>query len=425
VTPLTIFDRVESNVRSYCRSFPVIFDRATGSYLYDVSGRRYVDFFCGAGSLNYGHNDTGMKQALVRYLDGEGVVHALDMSTRAKAEFLERFEGVVLAPRGYSYRVQFTGPTGANAVEAALKLARKVTRRRNVVAFTNAYHGLSLGALSVTANSSYRAEAYINRADASFVPYDGYLGPGVNTIDLIEKLLTDSSSGLDHPAAVLVETIQAEGGINVASIEWLRQLEAVCRRSEVLLIVDDIQTGCGRTGTFFSFEEAGLKPDMVVLSKSISGFGLPMSLLLIRPELDVWAPGEHTGTFRGNNAAFVTGSAALRFWETPELTERIAHASAKLRIALEHIQASHPELAIQVRGRGLIFGFETAFPEGNARIARECFARGLILELCGAGRNVVKLLPPLTVEDQVIDFAAETLASSVEAIAGQAHPSFT
>jgi diaminobutyrate-2-oxoglutarate transaminase len=408
-----IFERLESNVRSYSRSFPVVFDKATGPYLYDISGRQYIDFFCGAGALNYGHNERGMKEALIGYLQDDGVTHSLDMSTRAKGLFLERFESTILAPRGLQYRVQFTGPTGANGVEAALKLARKLTSRRNVIAFTQAYHGLSLGALAVTANSSYRSEAFVHRGDVAFMPYDGYLGPDVDTLEYLESVLADESSGIDRPAAIIVETIQAEGGINVASIRWLRGLQRLCRRFDIVLIVDDIQIGCGRVGTFFSFEHAGLEPDMVVLSKSISGMGLPMSLLLIRPDLDRWRPGEHTGTFRGNNAAFVTAREALRFWETRALADHIRDLAGLLERRLAEVQTHFPDLDIRVRGRGLICGMQTASSGLNAKIARDCFRRGLIVEMCGGGRNVLKLLPPLNIASEVL---AEGLAILEESI---------
>src|SRR6266550_1312716 len=291
----TVFDRVESQVRSYCRAFPAVFKTARGCFLYDEQGEEYLDFFAGAGTLNYGHNNPQIKQAVIEYLQGDGVVHGLDMWTVAKREFLEAFERVILKPRDLSYKIQFTGPTGANAVEAALKLARKVKGRRNVIAFTNAYHGLSAGALSLTGNSHFRNEAFVNRLDATFMPYDGYFGSQVNTLDYLKRLLNDKSSGLDLPAAIILETIQAEGGINVASNEWLQGLEKLCREFDILLIVDDIQVGNGRTGTFFSFEPAGIRPDMVVLSKAIGGLGLPMSLLLIDPAMDQWKPAEHTG----------------------------------------------------------------------------------------------------------------------------------
>jgi len=416
------FERLESNVRSYIRDFPVVFDTASGPYMVDTAGTRYIDFFCGAGALNYGHNEPRMKQALVDYLMTNGITHSLDMATRAKERFLERFDAIVLKPRGFDYRVQFTGPTGANGVEAALKLARKVTGRSNVVAFTRAYHGLSLGALAVTANTRYRHEAFVNRANASFVPYDGYFGPEVDTLAHLTQLIEDDSSGIDLPAAIILETIQAEGGINVASTRWLQGVQALCRKHGILLIVDDIQVGCGRTGTFFSFEEAGLTPDLVVLSKSLSGFGLPMSLVLIRPDIDRWNPGEHTGTFRGNNSAFVTGAEALVYWETPAFATDLAQTSARLEAGLRTLQTRFPDLGFQVRGRGLVFGLESAFPELNAKLTEDCFKRGLVIETCGGERHVLKFLPPLNIPHDVLDAGLAILGHCIDALAGTARP---
>lgn len=410
---MNIFERRESQVRSYSRAFPTTFDRASGPYLFGVDGRRYIDFFCGAGALNYGHNEPALKHALIEYLSGDGVLHALDMATAAKGRFLERFEQVILAPRGFDYRVQFTGPTGTNAVEAALKLARKVTGRRQVIAFTRAYHGLSAGALAVTANAAYRDERFLERGDVAFMPFDGYLGADVDSAAYLRRVLEDEASGIGRPAAIIVETIQAEGGINIASSEWLRSIQALCREIGALLIVDDIQIGCGRSGTFFSFEGAGLEPDLVVLSKSISGIGLPMSLLLIKPALDQWAPGEHTGTFRGNNAAFVTAATALQFWETPDFAAQIARSSEQLRERLALMQTRLPDAGLTFRGRGLIWGVETARPEAHQDIARECFARGLIVETCGGRRRVLKLLPPLNVPHDVLMAGLEILEAAV------------
>lgn len=413
---MDIFERRESQVRSYSRAFPTTFDRASGPYLFAVDGRRYIDFFCGAGALNYGHNEPRLKGALLEYLAGDGVLHALDMATAAKGRFLERFERAVLTPRGLDYRVQFTGPTGANAVEAALKLARKVTGRRQVIAFTRAYHGLSAGALAVTANAAYRDERFLERGDVAFVPYDGYLGAGIDSAAYLRRVLDDEASGVGRPAAIIVETIQAEGGINIASSEWLRSIQAICRDTGALLIVDDIQIGCGRAGTFFSFESAGLEPDLVVLSKSISGSGLPMSLLLIKPALDQWSPGEHTGTFRGNNAAFVTAAEALRFWETPEFAAQIARSSEELRDRLAQMQARLPGAGLTFRGRGLIWGVETSRPEAHQDIARDCFARGLIVETCGGRRRVLKLLPPLNVSHEVLMAGLDILEAAIGSV---------
>jgi len=398
----------------------VVFERACGSYLYDTDGRPFLDFFCGAGALNYGHNEPGMKRALMEYIEADGVMHGLDMATRARNGFLDRFQDVILRRRGLNYRVQFTGPTGANAVEAALKLARKVKKRANVIAFTQAYHGLSLGALAATANAFYRDEAFASRGNVAFMPFDGYLGAGADTIGYLRRFLEDSSSGVDHPAAAIVETIQAEGGVNIASTEWLRELAELCRRFDMLLIVDDIQVGCGRTGKFFSFEEAGLDPDIVILSKSISGFGFPMAMNLIRPEIDCWKPGEHSGTFRGNGAAFVTGAAALRFWENSDFSERVSRMGAKVRGGLTAVQTRFGDVAITVRGRGLIYGVDAGCPETNLRIARDCFRRGMIVERCGAERNVLKLLPPLTISEAELEQGLEILGGAVRAAVEQA-----
>jgi diaminobutyrate-2-oxoglutarate transaminase len=410
---LKVFERLESQVRTYSRCFPAVFEKAKGAFLYDAQGKRYIDFFCGAGSLNYGHNNPAIKAAILDYLNSDGIVHGLDMATSAKTRFLEQFESVILAPRGMEYKIQFTGPTGTNAVEAALKLARKIKKRSNIIAFTNSFHGLSSGSLAVTARSFYRNEAFINRSNVSFMPFDGYFGKDINTINYIRQFLEDGSSGVDLPAAVVVETIQAEGGVRVAGKKWLRDLRSLCEQFDMLLILDDIQVGCGRTGTFFSFEPAQIKPDLVILSKSISGFGLPMSLVLIKPELDQWEPGEHTGTFRGNNLAFVSAAEALRYWETECLSQAIIQKSRMLAKILQGLEERYPQLDPQIRGAGLIYGFEISSPQISQQVAREAFNRGLIIELCGAKNNVLKFIPSLTIEEEVLQEGLEVINQSI------------
>ena len=398
-----IFERRESEVRSYCRSFPKVFNKAKGPFLFDVEGRRYIDFFCGAGALNYGHNDDSIKRAILDYIASDGIVHSLDIATSAKERFLERFEAVILTPRNLDYKVQFVGPTGTNAIEAALKLARKVKRRANIVAFTNGYHGLSAGSLAITADSFYRHEGFINRLNVSFVPFDGYFGPETNTIDHLRKYLEDASSGIDAPAAIVVETVQCEGGVNTAHTQWLRELESLCRDHSILLVIDDIQVGCGRTGTFFSFERAGIQPDMVALSKSLSAFGLPMSLLLFKPELDLWKPGEHSGTFRGNNLAFIAATEALRYWETEDFSRAVQAKGERLSQRLKHLVEELPDLCEATRGIGLIQGLELESSKLAELVVRETFRRGLVIELCGAQRKVLKVLPPLNIPDDTLE----------------------
>ncbi len=398
---MRIFENLESEVRGYVRHFPAIFQRAKGAHLFDEQDNRFIDFFAGAGTLNYGHNNDLVTQALIEYLQAEGIVHGLDMATSAKKKFLEKFESSILAPRHMEYKVQFSGPTGTNAVETALKLARMVKGRSNVVAFTNAFHGLTMGSMAVTGNAFYRDEAFINRSNVTFVPFDGYFGEEVDTAEYLRKFLEDNSSGVDLPAAVILETVQAEGGVNVARKEWLQSIEQICREFDILLIVDDIQVGNGRTGTFFSFEEAGIYPDIITLSKSIGG-GLPLSLVLIRPDLDQWKPGEHTGTFRGNNLAFVASTQLLSYWDNDNLSEAVFYKEKVLRDELEKILAKNPDLNGTVRGRGLIYGLKIPFRGFSSEVSSQCFDRGLIIELAGTQDDVLKFLPPLTIEEDVL-----------------------
>jgi diaminobutyrate-2-oxoglutarate transaminase len=416
------FERLESNVRSYVRSFPTVFARAKGAELWDREGARYVDFFAGAGALNYGHNPAALKGPLIDYLAEDGIVHALDMASVAKERFLEAFEQLVLRPRGLEYKVQFTGPTGTNAVEAALKLARKVTKRTEIVAFTNAFHGMTLGSLSVTGNRAKRGGAGTPLPHVSTMPFDGYLGPNVDTLTLFEKQLEDRSSGLDRPAAVIVETVQGEGGVNVARAAWLKRLETICRAHGVLLIVDDIQVGCGRTGRFFSFEEAGVVPDIVTLSKSLSGFGQPMAVVLMRPEHDVWAPGEHNGTFRGFNPAFVTATASLEtFWADDRLAKDVVEKGALVRRRLERMARAMGLGEDAVRGRGLIQGLVCGAGVAEA-VSREAFGRGLLIETAGAEDQVLKVLPPLTIPHDVLVRGLDVLEASLAVVLAHVRP---
>jgi diaminobutyrate-2-oxoglutarate transaminase len=411
---MSIFSELESNVRSYCRSFPTVFTTAEGATLVDEGGRRYIDFLSGAGTLNYGHNNPRIKGHLVEYIASDGIVHGLDMATSAKRAFLESFERRILRPRGLAYKIQFTGPTGANAVEAALKIARNVTGRSNVVAFTNAFHGVTLGAVAATAGAHYRNAAGLTPVGTSFVPYDGYLGPDVDSTAYLERVLRDSSSGVDHPAAVIVETVQGEGGVNVAGLAWLRNLEAICRRHAILLIVDDIQAGCGRTGPFFSFEAAGIRPDLVTLSKSLSAYGLPFSLVLMRPDLDQWKPGEHNGTFRGHNLAFVTARAALEeYWRDDELSHAVDRKAQVLASALQAMADDAPLARLTARGRGLLQGLDCGSGMLASRACANAFEHGLIIEKSGSDGQVIKCLCPLTIDDDQLARGLDILAGSV------------
>ncbi|MFB7860625.1 MULTISPECIES: diaminobutyrate--2-oxoglutarate transaminase [unclassified Streptomyces] len=413
---MSIVEELESEVRSYCRTWPTEFKEAHGAILTDTSGREFIDFFSGAGTLNYGHNNDLLKQPLIDYLTSNGVTHGLDMTTSAKTEFLEVFKSRILTPRGLPHKVQFPGPTGTNAVEAALKLVRKVSGRPNVVAFTNAFHGMSLGSLALTGNADKRAGAGVPLDHVLRVPYDGF-DPDVDGLALLDRMLSDGGSGLDRPGAVVVETVQGEGGVNVARVEWLQELSDLCRRHELLLVVDDVQMGCGRTGAFFSFEEAGIVPDVICLSKSISGYGLPMALVLLRPELDVWRPGEHNGTFRGNNLAFVTGAAALRaYWSDSTLEKSTGDLADQVRERLTRLAGS-VGADVSVRGRGLVQGLRFAHAPTAAAVGRRAFELGLLVETSGPRDEVLKLLPPLTVDGARLDAGLTVLERAVRELA--------
>ncbi len=399
---LEIFARRESEARSYCRSFPKSFVKAQGSELTDASGRSYIDFLAGCSSLNYGHNDPDMKAALIEHITADGITHGLDMHTGAKADFLTAFEEIILKPRNMDYKVMMTGPTGTNAVEAAMKLARKVTGRRNIIAFTNGFHGMTMGALSCTGNAGKRAGAGSGSlCGTTHMPFEGAFGEDVDSLHIIEEMLGNPSSGVDAPAAFIIEPVQGEGGLNAASTAFMQGIARLAKAHGALLIVDDIQAGCGRTGAFFSFEEMGIEPDLIPLAKSFSGMGLPFAALLIKPEHDIWGPAEHNGTFRGNTHAFVTARVALeKFWRDDALQRDIAQKSAIVREGLQTIADMVP--GARLKGRGMMQGVDVGNGDLAGDICARAFERGLVIETSGAHDEVVKVLAPLTTPEALL-----------------------
>ncbi len=411
-----ILERMESDVRTYSRSFPVVFTKASNARLTDENGREYIDFLAGAGTLNYGHNNPKIKQALLEYLAEDNIIHGLDFWTEAKRHYLETLEEVILKPRGLDYKVQFPGPTGTNAVEAAIRLARNAKGRHNIVTFTNGFHGVTMGALATTGNRKFReATGGVPTVGGTFLPYDGYLGEGTDTLNYFEKLLNDKSGGLDVPAGVIVETVQGEGGINACGTEWLKRLEQICRAHDILLIVDDIQAGCGRTGKFFSFEHADVVPDIVTNSKSLSGLGLPFAQVLVRPELDVWKPGQYNGTFRGFALAFTTAAAALNhYWRDDSFAKDVQRKGEIVAERFARIAAWISEQGIEAseRGRGLMRGIDVGSGEIADKITHKAFENGLVIETSGQDGEVVKCLCPLTITDEDLQQGLDILEES-------------
>lgn len=414
---MKIFEEIESEVMSYGRSFPRVFNRAKGELMWDEEGNEYLDFLAGAGTLNYGHNNDLFKDTLIKYIQNDGITHGLDMLTKAKGEFLQTFSDKILKPRDMDYVVQFPGPTGTNAVEAAMKIARNVTGQQNIVTFTNGFHGVSLGSLAATGNSHHRNAAGVSLNGVHRMPYDGYLGDGIDTTEYLDKVLSDSSSGINSPAAVLVETVQGEGGINAASVEWLQNLQGVCRKHGILLIVDDIQAGCGRTGDYFSFEEAGIQPDIITLSKSLGGYGLPFAMVLMKPELDQWKPGEHNGTFRGNNLAFVTAKAAIdTFWSDDHFSKEIKRKGQYVSDRLDKIVDEYGEGSFTAKGRGMFLGINCVNGELAGKITKNAFKQRLIIETSGADDQVVKFLCPLIISDENLKRGIDIVEKAIKEV---------
>ncbi len=412
---MDVFDEHESEVRSYSRSFPTVFKKAKGYKLWDTDDKEYIDFFAGAGTLNYGHNNDAMKQLLIEYIESDSITHSLDMATIARGTFLKKFDEVILRPRNLDYKVMFPGPTGTNAVESALKLARKITGRTNIMSFTNAFHGMTIGSLSITGNAAKREGAGIPLTHSVSMPFDKY-NSKADSLSLIESYLENSGSGVDLPAAIIVETVQGEGGINAASVEWLQGIEKVSRRFGILLIVDDIQAGCGRTGTFFSFEPAKINPDIVCLSKSLGGYGLPMSITLFKKEHDVWEPGEHNGTFRGNNLAFIAATEALTYWENDNLSQEVDNKAELMHEFTKKISNEYPQLKAEPRGRGMMQGVACHVDGIAGKICEEAFQRGLLMETSGPKDEVFKFLPPLIIDEEGLKKGFDIIEDSIKAI---------
>jgi diaminobutyrate-2-oxoglutarate transaminase len=388
-----IFEEYESNVRSYCRNFPAVFKKAKGSVIVDENGNEYLDFFNGAGALNYGHNNDYIKQKLVDYLVNDGLMHGLDMMTVPKAELIDTIENRLLKPRGFDYKIMFPGPTGTNAVEAALKLARKYTKRRTVWALMGAFHGMTLGALALTSDEGSRGGAGVPLENVVHIPAP-YMFENFDTVKYMETLLSDDHSAVEKPAALILETVQAEGGVYVLSVEYLKAVRDFCTKHGIILIIDDIQVGNARTGTFFSFERAGIVPDMVVLSKSIGGYGFPFALTLFKPEYDVFTPGEHNGTFRGNQMAMVASKAGIEF-NLDNNVEKMARENGET--IEKYLNENLGHLGYEIRGIGCIWGIDMRKSELSQAVVNYCFKNKLILERAGRDNGVVKLMPALTV----------------------------
>lgn len=410
------FEKYESNIRSYCRKWPVEFVSAKGSIYKDTEGNEYIDFFDGAGALNYGHNPDYIKEKLIKYLESDGIVHALDMYTVPKENFINYFEEKILKPRKLDYKIAFPGPTGTNSIELALKLARKVKQRPYIWAFTGAFHGMTLGALALTTESAARKAAGVPLNYTVHIPAPYSMGGNFDSIAYMEQLLSDDHSGYEKPAAIIIETVQQEGGIHVFSKEFLKDLRALCDKYDILLICDEVQIGCSRSGTFFSFERADIVPDIVCMSKSIGGYGIPFAVTLFKKEVDVFKPGEHNGTFRGCQLSMVAGLAALEMTVEQDIPAQVRR---KEKIVKEYLDKEIKPLLkgkMGIRGIGLSWGIE--FNDGKlARaVLDKCFEKKLIIELAGSYDSVLKIMPSLVIEDELLLKGLNIVKESIQEV---------
>jgi len=414
---MQIFEQWESEVRGYCRLYPTVFTSASNARQKDENGKSYIDFFAGAGVLNFGHNNASMKRALIDFIERDGIAHSLDMYTDVKREFITRFVDTIVKPRGWNHKLQFMGPTGTNAVETALKLARKVTGRRTIVAYEHGFHGMTLGSLACTANAYFRNAAGVPLDHVVRQPFGSDEVPleqALAWVDQLRAMYEDSSSGLEPPAAFLIEPIQAEGGVHVARPEWLRAVQELAGDLGALVIYDDIQAGCGRTGSYFSFDGFGVEPDIVTLAKGVGGFGTPMAMNLVKPEYDKhWSPGEHTGTFRGQGLSFVAGVEALKYFDDDELMNAVKANGETMRERVESIAKKHGSGGFSVRGRGMMQALDVGDGELAKHIASTSFENGLLIGACGTGGRTLKLIPPLTIPEADLAEGLDILEQSV------------
>ncbi|CAH0533136.1 Acetylornithine/succinyldiaminopimelate aminotransferase [Vibrio stylophorae] len=434
-------EHYESEVRSYPRRLPLAIAKAHGVIVEDSKGQQYIDCLAGAGTLALGYNHPEINQAIADHLAQGLPLQTLDLTTPAKDRFIKAVMAFLPSEFAKRARIQFCGPSGADAVEAAIKLAKQTTGRNTMAAFHGAYHGMTNGTMAMMGNLNTKARRQGLMADVQFLPFPYSLrcpfglhgdAGARQSIRYIERMLSDDESGVAKPAAIIVEPIQGEGGVIPAPAFWLRELRRITKEHGILLIFDEIQCGIGKSGHHFAFEESGVTPDILCLSKAVGG-GLPMSILVFDKDIDTWRPGEHTGTFRGNQLAMSTGAKALEIITRDGLAERAKVAGAYLRDGLERI-AGYTDCMGEVRGRGLMLGVEIVDPSGARNqfgepkaapelaiaIQRAALERGLIIEKGGRQGSVLRFLPPLIISDAQLDFVIDAFSKAVIATAGPA-----
>lgn len=438
---LSYLKKVESNARTYAQTFQRLFVSGKGMRIKDASGQEFLDCLSNAGTLALGHNPPAVKDAVMDFLGGDHLQQALDLATPAKHAFVQELFSMLPAKMRDTSKILFCGPSGSDAVEAAIKLARHYTKRSTLMAFHGGYHGMTAGALSAMGNLSPKAGNGLIAQGTHFLPFPyrfrcpfGTDGEQTDqlSIDYIRTVLSDPEGGVTKPAAVIVEVVQGEGGCIPASAHWLRALREITLEQDILLIVDEVQTGLGRTGTTFAIEHAGIVPDILVLSKAIGG-GYPLSVIVYADHLDTWSPGMHAGTFRGNQVAMIAGAATMRQIRQDNLVAHAAHMGKRLESGLHEI-ARRFQFISDIRGRGLMIGVEITKPGANQRagqadgararaIKLNCFDNGLMMETGGRHGAVLRFLPPLTITEAEVGMVLDRFEQAVRK-AGETRPHY-
>ncbi|TWI54114.1 aspartate aminotransferase family protein [Halalkalibacter nanhaiisediminis] len=432
---LNIQEKRESNARSYPRRIPIAIREANGIYVKDVEGKEYIDCLAGAGTLALGHNHPVVTDAMRKVLDDKLPLHTLDLTTPVKEEFVEELFGILPKDFAKKAKIQFCGPSGSDAVEASLKLVKTATGKRSILAFQGGYHGMTHGSLSLMGNIGPKKSITGLMPDVHFLPFPfdyrcpfgvgGKAGYEIGN-KYIEQLLNDPESGIVPPAGMIMEIVQGEGGAIPAPDRWVQEIRRMTKEKEIPLIIDEIQTGLGRTGKLFAFEHSGITPDVIVLSKAIGG-SLPLAVIVYHEDLDIWNPGAHAGTFRGNQMAFAAGTATIKFIQESGLVAKVEEMGERLMSNLYKIQTQTNCIG-EVRGRGLMIGVEIVHPQSSidkvrdelahpelaSQIQKECFKRGLIIELGGRHSSVVRFLPPLIIQAKEIDTISEIFLEAVK-----------
>ena len=417
-------EETESNARSYPRKFPFALKKAKGSWMEDVEGNKYLDCLCGAGTLVFGHNDPEINQAMIDLISEDAPLHTLDLTTPVKDEFVHTLLNVLPEELKNNAKIQFCSPSGTDAVDAALKLCKTATGRSSIIAFSGGYHGMGQGPLALTGNLNAKNRITGLIPDVHFMPFPySYRCPfGLGgeagakaACAYFERLMKDPESGITKPAAVIVEPIQGEGGVIPAPAEFLQTIRRVTQELDIPMIVDEIQCGVGRSGTFFAFEQAGIVPDVILCSKGIGG-SQPLSVVIYNKKLDTWTAGAHAGTFRGNQLAMKAGTIVVKRISNPEFLKEIQE---KGKILKERLLKLKDKVSIigDVRGTGLMIGCEFVDPKGKPDqigslpasgeiallVQQKCFENKLVMEKGGRFGSVMRCLCALNITKEEIE----------------------